>query len=174
MLLAEAETARVIFPHMTDVVWGTISFALLFLFLSKYALPRLSRMAEERSERIRESLARAEEARMEAERALEEYRAQLARAREEASRILEEARRLAEEVRRERIAQAEREAAELLARAEEEARATRARIIQELRRQIGDWGILVAEKVLAETLPGDREAQRRLIDRYIEELAQMS
>ncbi len=54
----------------------------------KFALPPITNMLDERAAKIRDSLERAEQTRVEAERLLEEYKQQLAEAREEATHIV--------------------------------------------------------------------------------------
>src|SRR5919205_226778 len=66
-----------------------IAFAILFFFMWKWVLPRLNAVLEERRERIRGELERAEQTRSQAERELAEYRSQLADAREQSNRIID-------------------------------------------------------------------------------------
>jgi hypothetical protein len=58
--------------------------------------PRISKLLEERRDKIQGDLERAEQTRTQAERELAEYREQLAKARQESNGIIEEARTTAE------------------------------------------------------------------------------
>ncbi|HEV7536682.1 MAG TPA: F0F1 ATP synthase subunit B, partial [Acidimicrobiia bacterium] len=96
---------------------------------------------------------------------------QLADARHEAARIIEEARRVADDVRRELIAKTESEASEVRDRARADLAATVAQIRADLQRQVADLANTLAEKVVEHSL--DREAQRGLIDRYIDQVGSL-
>src|SRR6478735_11350257 len=72
-----------ILPAKNELIWGTISFVVLFVLLWKFAWPGLKKGMDTRTERIRDDLAAAEAAKLEAEHVLEDYRAQLSDARNE-------------------------------------------------------------------------------------------
>jgi F-type H+-transporting ATPase subunit b len=154
-----------ILPATNEIVWGAISFVLLFGLLGKFAYPAIKKSMEERTEKIRNSLDDAERAKVDAEGVLAEYNRQLADARAESARIIEEARVQAEQVRRDLIAKAEADATELRQRTAEQATAERERVMGELRSQVSELAIELAEKVVESNL--DREANKRLIENYI-------
>jgi F-type H+-transporting ATPase subunit b len=64
--------------YLPQVVWLAITFAILYLLMAKVALPRISNVLEERSERRQDNLAKAEELQAEAEAAAEAYEKVLA------------------------------------------------------------------------------------------------
>jgi len=80
-------------------------------------------------------------------------------------RIIEEAREGGEAVRRERITQAEADAAEIRQRAQEDARLAVERAEAELRRRVAEFSVDMAEKIVERNL--DRETQIALIENYI-------
>src|SRR5687768_11349777 len=79
-----------ILPEGKEILWGAVSFVIVFALLAWKAWPAIKAGLAARENRIRADLERAEEARTEAESVLEEYRARIAEARTEASQILEE------------------------------------------------------------------------------------
>jgi F-type H+-transporting ATPase subunit b len=166
---AEANDPADLYPHWNELIVGAIAFAILFFFMWKWVLPRLNAILEERRERIRGELERAEQSRSAAERELAEYRSQLADAQEQSTRIIEEARRTAEQLRADLQSKAEQEAQSTVLRAQEEIRAERDRVFQELRAQIADMAVELAGRVVGASL--DRAAHERLIDAYIAEVA---
>jgi len=166
---AEENDPADLYPHWNELLVGAIAFAILFFFMWKWVLPRVSAILEERREKIQGELERAEEARVAADRELTEYRAKLANAREESNRIIEEARKTAEQLRRDLQGKAEQEAQATVVRAQEEIRAERDRVFQELRAQVGEIAVDLAGRIVGESL--DRERHAKLIDDYISAVA---
>jgi F-type H+-transporting ATPase subunit b len=165
-----ASSTKLVLPATNELIWGSVAFLLFLLVLWRAGVwRRLGEAMDERTARIRSDLERAEKERRKAQELAEERRKQLDEAREEARQILDEARRNAEEVRKEVIARAERDAEAVRSRADEEIRAELARARVELRREVGSLAVTLAERVVGESLDGDR--QLRLVDRYIEELS---
>jgi len=169
-LLAATETVNVqsrnpILPSVPELVWGISAFAIVFLLMWKYAFPAVKKGMDARTDRIRESLSSAEQAKGDAQSVLEEYQRQLADARGEANRIIEEARQTAEAMRRDLTARAEADAMEIRTRATADIEAAKNRAIEELRSQLTDFTIGLAEKVVRRNI--DRESNARLVDEYI-------
>ena len=160
-----------ILPATNEIIYGGLAFIVLFVVLSKHAMPAIRASLRAREDRIRGDLEAAESAKTEAQRVLDDYRRQLADARNEADRIIDESRRAADGVRRELMAKAESEAAALLARAQADIEATVAQVRADLQRRVADLAITLAEKVVERSL--DRQAQLELVNRYIEEVGAM-
>jgi len=170
LLLAATTTVNVqsrnpILPSVPELVWGISSFAIVFLLMWKFAFPAVKKSMDARTERIRESLSTAEQAKTDAQGVLEEYQRQLADARGEANRIIEEARHTAEALRRDLTARAEADAAEIRNRATADIEAAKNRAMDELRSQLTDLTIELAERVVRRSI--DRDSNARLIDEYI-------
>ncbi len=144
------------------------AFALVFLFLSKFAFPMITEMLDKRNEKIEGDLKNAELTREDAEKLLAEYKAQLDEARTEAKRIMDEGKALGENLRKETISKAQEEANQLIARAQEEIAREKDKAIKELQSQIADISIQVASKVIRKSLSADDHSQ--LIDQYISEV----
>ena len=158
-----------LYPHAAELVVGFVCFAILFVFMWRWVLPRVNVLLEERRKQIQGQLESAEQTRREAERQLEDYRAQLASARDEANAIIEEARSTADQLRRDIQARAEEEARNIVVRAQEEIRAERDRVFQELRGQVGEIAVELAGRVVGSSL--DKTAHDRLIDEYIDQIS---
>jgi F-type H+-transporting ATPase subunit b len=176
LLVQEAEHERegieLILPATAELIWGTICFAVVAFVLMRFAFPRLRQAVEAREQKIQRDLEQAENAKNEAQKQLDDYKRQLAEARSEANKIIEEARRSAEDVRKDIIARSEREAEQIVERAGEQIQAERQRTLQELRGQVAEISIELAEKVVGRSLDG--QAQRDLVDAYIREVSGMS
>ena len=173
-LLAQTETTvaekktNPILPAGNEIVWGAISFALLFFLISKFAYPAIKKGLDARADKIRGSLDEAERTRDEANAILEQYRTQLADAKNESARIIEEARQAADKLRQDLKRQAEAEVAEIKQRAQDDIAAQVQRAMGDLRARVAELTIELTEKVVQRNL--DRETNLALIERFIEEL----
>jgi F-type H+-transporting ATPase subunit b len=154
-----------IMPATNELVWGALSFIVVFGLLSKLAYPAIKKMMDERTNKIRESLDDAERTRAEAQTILEEYQRQLNDARNEANRIIEEARATADQLRQDLMQRAEAEVAELRRRSQEEIAAAQQRATADLRAQVAELAIELAEKVVERNL--DRDTNMALIESFI-------
>ncbi|HSH59322.1 MAG TPA: F0F1 ATP synthase subunit B [Acidimicrobiales bacterium] len=161
-----------ILPELKEVFWFLIAFAILFVVMWKKALPGVRQAMNERSEKIRDNLEEAEQVRKEAQGVLKQYKRQLADARDESNRIIEEARETAENLRRDMMQRAEAQVAELRERSREEIKAAQERATSELQSRVGTMAIELAEKVVEQSL--NRDANLRLIERYIEQVGSRS
>jgi F-type H+-transporting ATPase subunit b len=172
-VLAAAETSdkKDIYPHWSELIVGGLAFAILFVFMAKWVLPRVNQMLEQRRQKIQGDLEKAEESRTEADKLLEDYRKQLGNARDEANRIIEEARKTADSMRRDLEAKAQEESRAIVDKAQEEIRAERDRVFQELKAQVGVLSLQLAERMVGQSL--DKDRQLRLVDDYITELEAM-
>jgi F-type H+-transporting ATPase subunit b len=157
-----------ILPEGKELLWGSISFLIVFGLLAWKAWPAIKSGLQARQDKIRHDLEHAESARAEAETSLEDYKRQLADARNDASQIIEEARLQAEGVRQERIAAVDAEIAELRARAAEDIRLATARAMDDLQGKVTELSIELAEKVVERNL--DRTTQTALIESYINQV----
>jgi F-type H+-transporting ATPase subunit b len=152
-------------PAVPEMIWGGLAFLIVFLLLVKFAFPALKKGVKAREEKIRTDLEAAETARQEAEEERAKYQKSLADARGEANRIVEEAREAAERVRQDTIARAEADAAEIRSRASEDIGLARDRAMADLRSQVADISIELAEKIVERNI--DRSTQEQLIESYI-------
>lgn len=164
------EAPSPILPATNELIWGGLSFLVLFILLAKFAYPPLKKGMDDRTERIRKDFDEAEGAKTEADRIREEYSRQLADAKGESARIIEEARQAADAVRRDLTQRAEHDAQELRQRNAEQIDAERARIMSELQGQVAALAIELAEKVVEANL--DRATNERLIESYIQQVGQ--
>jgi F-type H+-transporting ATPase subunit b len=167
--LAQAEEEKnILLPALGELIVGSIAFLVVFVFMARYAWPRISSTLAERTQNIEGKLDQAERDRAEAQTLLARYREQLDRAHGEAAEIVEEGRRRGAEARREIVGRAEQESARILARGEEQLRVERERAIAEVRRDVGQLAVLLATRIIGESL--DAERQQALVDRFIDEI----
>jgi len=160
-----------IIPLTSELLVSLVSFGVLFVLMWKFALPPITKMLDERAEKIKDSLEKAEETRVEAERLLDEYKEQLAEARQEASRVIEQGRRVADTMKDEIVAKANEERESMLARAREEIQGEKRAAMAELQAQVADLSVAVAGRLIGSTLSAaDHKA---LIEKVVAEVGSL-
>ncbi|MCK2036441.1 F0F1 ATP synthase subunit B [Microbacterium sp. SSW1-49] len=169
-LAAEGEAANnPLLPAWYDIIWSGLWFLIILLVVWKVALPKLTKMLDERSAAIEGNIAKADEAQKQAEAALEEYTRQLAEARTEAGEIREAAREDGKKIVAEAKEAASSEAARITATAHTQIEAERQTALVSLRSEVGTLAIDLAGGVVGETLSDDARATA-VVDRFLADL----
>ena len=156
-------------PAWYDIIWSGLWFLIILLVVWKVALPKLTKMLDERSAAIEGNIAKADEAQKQAEAALEEYTRQLAEARTEAGEIREAAREDGKKIVAEAKDAATSEAARITATAHTQIEAERQTALVSLRSEVGSLALDLAGGVVGETLSDDARATA-VVDRFLAEL----
>ncbi len=156
-----------IVPALNELVWGAISFVVLFFLLAKKGYPAIKKGMDARATRIQSSIDDADRAKAEAGTILEQYQRQLADARNESARIIDEARQTADQLRQDLKRQAEAEVAEVRQRAQADIDAQVARAMADLQARVATLSIELAERVVERSL--DRDTNMALIERFIDQ-----
>ena len=174
LFLAQTETSQnPLIPTWPEFIIGTICFVVVFGVLAKMLMPRIQQTLTERTELIEGGLARADEAQAEAKQLLDQYRQQLAEARHEAARLREEAREQGAQIIAEMREQAQAEARRVTEAAQAQIEAERQQALIALRAEVGTLAVELASRIVGESLT-DEARQRRLVDRFLGELEQVS
>ncbi len=169
-LAAEGEAAHnPLIPAWYDIIWSGLWFVIILAVVWKVALPKLTKMLDERSAAIEGNIAKADEAQKQAEAALEEYTRQLAEARTEAGEIREAAREDGKKIVAEAKETASAEAARLTATAHTQIEAERQAALVSLRGEVGTLALDLAGGVVGETLSDDARATA-VVDRFLADL----
>lgn len=156
--------------NLPTLVVYVVNFLILLGVLYVFAYRPLLRAMDGRSERIRESLAAADQARAEAASSRVAIQEQLNEARREGQRMLDQAKEAAERYREEEMGRARAEAEAFIERARGDIRRERDAAIEEVRVGFGDLAITAAERVIRRSL--DRQAHQDLIAQVLEESGQ--
>ena len=162
-------TPSILLPPMYDMVWALVVFVLVFLLFWKYVIPKFQEVLAEREDRIKGGIERAEVAQKEAKAALEKNNAELAEARAEAAEIREAARARGKEIEAESRARAEEESRRIVEAGEKQLRASREQVVSELRNEMGQNSITLAERLLGTEL-SDSTRRSSTIDDFLSEL----
>jgi F-type H+-transporting ATPase subunit b len=151
---------------------NVVAFLVLFVALAKFAFPPVTKMLDERANKIRESLEKAEDTRVEAERLLEEYKQQMAEARGEATQVIEQGRKVAESMKAEILAKAKEEAEAEKVKAIAAINAEKEAAMAELKGEVADLSVAVAGKIIGSSLTKADHAA--LIDKYLAEVGSLN
>ena len=132
--------------------WQTVLFLALLFLLRKYAWKPIMAAVDAREKNIEDSLASAENARAEMERLQSDNQRILAEARAERDGILKEAREIKDKMISDAKLVASDQAARVISSAKEQINNEKAAAITELRNQVAEMSIEIAELVLKREL----------------------
>ena len=151
-------------------VWQTVLFLALLFLLRKYAWKPILSAVEEREEGIKNALEAADNAKKEMEALNADNERILLEAKAKRDSILKEAREIKETIIIEAKTQATEEADKVLASAREQINNEKLAAITELKNQVADLSIEIAEKVLKSEL-NDADKQKELVNNALKEAA---
>ncbi|MBM4462120.1 MAG: F0F1 ATP synthase subunit B [Chloroflexi bacterium] len=144
-----------------------INFFILLGLLTLVLYRPVTRMLDQRSAKIKESLEQAERIKQESVRAEETVKAEIEAGRREGQALINQAAQTAEKLKEEARAEARQEAEALIAKARVEIDREREESVNQLRQEFADLAVLAAEKVIGQAL--DKKAHQQLIEKVLEE-----
>lgn len=105
-------------PEVYDIVWSLIILVIVAVFFYKFFMPKFNAIFDERAAKIQGNIAKAEQARKDADEAKAKYEAQLSTARVDAAKIRDDARAEASHIISDARSRAESDAAQITASAQ--------------------------------------------------------
>ena len=156
-------------PSTGLLFWMTIVFLVVLAVLWKWGFPAITNMVRERKDFIDESLRKAHEANEKLANIQQEGESILQEARERQAAILKEATETRTAIVEKAQSQAKEEGARLINDAKAEINTEKQQAIREIRAQVGELSVKIAEKVLRERLSSN-EKQMELIDKLLAEV----
>ena len=144
-----------------------ISFGILLALLLFVAYKPITKMLDERSRKIKDSMDQAEFIKQQVAKTEQMVQEQLTQARKDGQDVVAQAAQIGEKLREEARQQARQDAEAIVARARTEIKAEREEAIAKLRKEFVEVAILAAEKVINRAL--DKETHRKLIEATLEE-----
>jgi F-type H+-transporting ATPase subunit b len=151
--------------NFVSVIWHLVNFLLLLFILQRFLYKPILGMLDERSNRIRESLAQAERVREQTAQLEQESRTILDEARREGQQLLTQARGNADRIVSEATQRAQQEADRIVERTRQELQRERDQAFQELREQIADLAVTAAGRVINRSL--DDATHRELVREFL-------
>ncbi len=163
------ESGNMLLPETSDLVWGTVAFVIIAVVLLRYALPRFTKVLDERTRRIEEGLELADKAKEDQSNAELKAARLVEDARRDAAKIREDAQVQAQEIVAAAREAAQGEAGKALDAAERQIQADKQAAQISLRTDVGLLASSLAEKIVGEQLK-DTELSARVIDRFLDDL----
>jgi|TARA_Y100001949_G_scaffold5861_1_gene4361 F-type H+-transporting ATPase subunit b len=139
-------------------IWTILTFLLLLMVLAKFAWKPLLAMLDERQKSIDDSLLSAEKARQELEGINQKSEAILSKSRTEAQTIVTDAKSAADKLKEDIVLKAKKEADGQLEKAKNQISVEKDKALLEIRQEIVDLSITVAEKIIKKNISKDDNA----------------
>lgn len=155
-------------PEAGLLFWMFLSFGIVFAVLAKFGFPIITKMVEDRNAYIEKSLDAAKEANKQLAHIKEQSEAILASAREEQVKILKDAESTRTRIVNESKELARAEGLKELAELRKQMKLEKEDAIKDIRRQVADLSVDIAEKIIRNNLNSNTE-QMAMIDRLIDE-----
>ena len=157
-------------PDSGLLFWMTIVFLVVFFILWRWGFPSIIKMVNERKNYIDESLAKAEEANLRLANIQKQGEELLMEAREKQAQILREASQTRDSIVEQAQEKAHEESARILLEAKAEIESQKQAAIRDIRSQVAELSVQIAEKILRKQLTTSAE-QAQLIDSLLDEVA---
>ncbi|MEV6114206.1 F0F1 ATP synthase subunit B [Streptomyces sp. NPDC052109] len=158
----------ILIPGSAQTIVGVVTFAVVFLCMTKVLLPRINKVLDERKDAIEGQVERAEQLATEAGEVLAAYREELAEARHEAARLRQEASEQGAQLIAEIRAEGLREREAMIVEAQARLAADRVIAETELRGDIASLATELAGRVVGEPLEGVADSE--IVDRFFSDL----
>ena len=156
-------------PEVYDIVWSLIILVIVAVFFYKFFMPKFNAIFDERAAKIQGNIAKAEQARKDADEAKAKYEAQLSTARVDAAKIRDDARAEASHIIADARSRAESDAAQITASAQRSIESQHQQAIVSLKGEVGALATALAGKILGAKLE-DNDVQSSMIDSMIDDL----
>ena len=157
-------------PDLGLLFWMLLAFLVVLFFLVRFGFPAITNTVEKRKQYIDESLAKAHEA---SERLLhikQEGETLLQEAREQQAKIMKEAAETRDAIVEKAEEKARQESARIIAEAKQQIVFEKHEAIRDIRSQVAELSVNIAEKILREELSSDK-AQQANINRLLDEVS---
>lgn len=154
-------------PDLGLLFWMLLAFLVVFGVLAKFGFPAIVGMVENRKKYIDESLRKAHEASERLENIKQEGESMLQEAREKQAQLLKEATATRDAIVEKAQEKANEESARMLSDARAQIEAEKQNAIREIRAQVAELSVKIAEKVVREQLSSN-DKQMDLINKLLD------
>lgn len=157
------DSMQLVTPAIGLMFWTVVIFILLLVILKKFAWKPILKAVDDRNNSIKEALSSAEKAKAEMEQLSANNEKILQEARIERDSIIKEARAIKENTISEAKNKASIEAEKIILSAKEQISNEKMKAMTELKNEIADISIQMAEKIIKSELK-DAKSQKKLIE----------
>jgi F-type H+-transporting ATPase subunit b len=159
----------VIKPDPGLIFWTSLVFVVLWFLVGKAAFKPIVQALRNREDSIQEALDSAAKAKSELSALQSENEKLLAQAREERTKLLAEAKEMSDRLVRDAKEKAKVEASKITAQALQEIEASKNTALQEVKNQVAEFSLSIAEQLLRKEL-NNPTAQKELVNDMIKDI----
>jgi F-type H+-transporting ATPase subunit b len=156
-------------PDIGTIFWMLLMFIILLVILKKFAWKPILSALDNREKSIEDSLRSADRAREEMEKLKADNEKIMAEARLERDNMLKETKQLSEKILAQAREKANEEGKLLIEATRELIQNEKTAAVDELRRQVAELSVNIAEKILQEKLKDDKQ-QNELVDKILKDI----
>ncbi len=160
---------EIVTPGIGLIFWTSILFLLVLLILGKVAFKPIAKALKSREEEIEKALNASSKAKEEVDMLKEEIDKMKKEARAEREQILKEAKETANKIVSEAQEKAKEEGTRIIASAQESIQNEKNAALVEVRKQVGQLSLEIAEKLIRKELSNDA-SQKELVNKFLEDL----
>lgn len=157
-----------VIPDALSMALTLTATLILFYGLRKLLYKPVSKMLNDRKEKIQQNIDGADSLKEEARKLKEEYELKISQAKKESQEIIEAGRKRGEELKEIIISEAKEEANSILERAKKEIAQEKEKALLDIKAQSAEMALLIASKVIEENLSLDK--QQQLINKFVDEV----
>ena len=156
-------------PDIATIFWMLLMFIILLVILKKFAWKPILSALDNREKSIEDSLRSADRAREEMEKLKADNEKIMAEARLERDNMLKETKQISEKILAQAREKANEEGKLLIEATRELIQNEKTAAVDELRRQVAELSVSIAEKILQEKLKDDKQ-QNELVDKILKDI----
>ncbi|KUO60836.1 ATP F0F1 synthase subunit B [bacterium BRH_c32] len=150
------------------ILWTIITFILLMVILKKAAWKPILNSLSERELFIKDSLEKAEKARLDAEKLIQDNKSAMVKAEQEAQLLIEQTREYSEKLKSQMLDESKAQSAKMIDDAKAEIERKNQEAFVKLKNQVAEIAVDAAEKIIRSNL--DKEKQVGIVNKYLDEL----
>ncbi len=154
---------RLVTPDIGTIFWMLLMFIIVLTILKKFAWKPILNALRNRENSIEESLRSAEKAKKEMEKLQADNQKIMAEARKERDKMLKETKKTSEMILNEAKNKAGEESKKIIQSARVQIENEKDAAIAEIRNQVADLSVEIAEKILQEKLKNDKVQQELMV-----------
>lgn len=163
---AEHEGVELFLPKPAEVIWSLVAILFIAVPVIKFAIPKLTKVLDERAELIEGKIESAAKQEDEAHKVLDKYNTMMKGANSEAAGIISNAKDESKEIVANAKKQADLDTELLITNAKKQVYAQKAQAEVQLKGEVSYLAVSLAEKIIGEQLK-KQDVQDKMIDDFI-------